>query len=196
MKFTSILFTTVLSMATVNANAISNNSSELVQRGRGFGHRFCRNPAEPCTKIKRIAEVAEAAEIIDDLERRSRGFGHRFCLNPGEPCMKMKRAEEAAADALAAADELTDGPESCYVADGECAKTKRDALALVEAVAEAAEAADASNQSCYLPGKPCSVAKREALASAEASAAVAAGVDLVARGKSHLTISLVSEFIG
>lgn len=42
---------------------------------------------------------------------------------------------------------MTDEPESFYMADGDCAKTKHDALTLVEAVTKAA---DSSNRTKLL----------------------------------------------
>ena len=79
----------------------------------------------------------------------------------------MRRAAEAAADAMIAANGLVDGPESCYLPGGDCAMAKRDALALTEAVAQAAEEADPATQSCYLPGGSCSREERAALDTAE-----------------------------
>lgn len=66
------------------------------------------------------------------------------CLHVGQPCNKMRRAAEAAKDAITITQAIPDNikDEWCYESNGPCAKAKRDALALADAVAEAHLAAD------------------------------------------------------
>ena len=106
------------------------------------------------------------------------------CYAAGGPCNTLKRAAEAAAEAMAEAspDPKELGPHQC-VGRGDicfktkrdfcgtmCIKAKRDALALAEAVAEAAPYANPNHHQCSSRSGICYMAKRNAMVVAEALA--------------------------
>lgn len=115
MKFSSIIFTTLVAVAFVEGAAIANPAPQAE-------HGFCYRRGEPCSKLKRAAEAA--AEAITDPQSC-----HGVCYRRGEPCSKAKRdalaLAEATAEALAAAD-----PEAhpCHAPGAPCSVAKREAL--------------------------------------------------------------------
>ena len=116
MKFTSIIFTTLLAVASVKGVAIADPVSEAQSY-----HSFCYKPGEPCSKLKRAAEAA--AEAIAGPQSCD-----VFCSLPSQPCGKAKRdalaLAEATAEAYAAAD-----PEArpCHAPGAPCSMAKREA---------------------------------------------------------------------
>ena len=115
MKFTSIIYTTLVAIAFVEGAAIPDSLLHA-------DHGFCYRPSEVCSKLKRAAEAA--AEAIADPQSCN-----GFCYRPGELCAKAKRdalaLAEATAEALAAAD-----PDShpCHAPGAPCSVAKREAL--------------------------------------------------------------------
>ncbi|KAL9138660.1 MAG: hypothetical protein Q9175_000096 [Cornicularia normoerica] len=170
MKFTSIIFTTLLAMTSVEAAAIANPAPEAQSY-----HGYCYRPGEPCAKLKRAAEAA--AEAIADPQSY-----HGYCYRIGEPCSKAKRdalaLAEATAEALAAAD-----PEAhpCHAPGAPCSKAKREALDAFMTAPSPPKTSKLANIPraphygsthgyCWLEGEPCSKLKRAAEAVAEAIA--------------------------
>ena len=117
MKFTNIIFTTLLAVASVECGIIGHKPAP----GTSY-HGYCLEAGEVCTKLKRAAEAA--AEAIAGPQSC-----HGFCYEAGEVCSKAKRdalaLAEATAEAYAAAD-----PEArpCHAPGAPCSKAKREAL--------------------------------------------------------------------
>ena len=114
MKVTSIIFTTLFAVASIESAAVSEPAPEAQS-----WHGVCYRAGEPCSKLKRAAEAA--AEAIADPQSCDQSCG--------EPCSKVKRdalaLAEATAEAFAAAD-----PEArpCHAPGAHCSKAKREAL--------------------------------------------------------------------
>ena len=100
MKVTSILFTALVAVASVEAVATPNEvlDAEAIQD-------YCFNSGEPCSKMKRAAEaVAEAvAGPVAAPEADADARRHVWCWRPGQPCSKAKRDALALAEAFAEA---------------------------------------------------------------------------------------------
>ena len=114
MKCTTILLTTLLAVASVEATADADPAPDLHS-----WHGMCYRAGEVCPKLKRAAEAA--AEVI---------AGPQSCdVSCGATCLKAKRdalaLAEATAEAFAAAD-----PEAhpCHAPGAPCSKAKREAL--------------------------------------------------------------------
>ena len=116
MKFTSIIFTTLLAIASVKGAAIADPVSEAQSY-----HSFCYKTGEACSRLKRAAEAA--AEAIAGPQTCD-----GFCNSPGQACGKARRdalaLAEATAEAYAAAD-----PEArpCHAPGTPCSLAKREA---------------------------------------------------------------------
>ena len=97
MKITSILYATLVAVASVDALAAPAPipDAEAV-------HHFCYRIGEPCSKLKRAAEaIAEAnADPVADPAADAK---HPFCYRIGEPCSKAKRTALSLAEAIAEA---------------------------------------------------------------------------------------------
>ncbi len=119
MKSTSIIFTTLLAIASVKGAAIAAPAPEA-QTYRAL----CHQPGEPCSVLKRAAEAA--AEAIAAADPQS---CDGQCYRAGEPCVKAKRdalaLAEATAEAYAAAD-----PEArpCHAPGAPCSIAQREVL--------------------------------------------------------------------
>ena len=98
MKVTSLVFTSIVAIGSVNAAAAPNPVAMAEA-----GHVFCYRPGEPCSKMKRAAEAI--AEAVADAEPEAR---HVWCYRPGEPCSKAKRDALALAEAVAEAHAVAD----------------------------------------------------------------------------------------
>ena len=114
MKFTNVIFTTLLAVASIECTAIADPEP----KHRSW-HGECYRAGETCSKLKRAADVAAEATVDGQLCGES-------C---GDDCLKMKRdalaLAEATAEVFAAAD-----PEArpCHAPGAPCSKAKRDAL--------------------------------------------------------------------
>ena len=117
MKSTSIIFTTLLAIASVKGAATADPAPEA-QTYRAL----CHQPGEPCSMLKRAAEAA--AEAIAGPQSCD-----GECYRAGEVCSKVKRdalaLAEATAEAYAAAD-----PEArpCHAPGAPCSIAKREIL--------------------------------------------------------------------
>ena len=118
MKYTTIIFTTLLAVASVEATAVADPAPN-----RHAWNGMCYRAGEYCAKLKRAADAA--AEVI---------AGPQSCdLSCGETCSKAKRdalaLAEATAEAFAAA-----APEThpCHAPGAPCSKAKREALGACE----------------------------------------------------------------
>jgi hypothetical protein len=73
-------------------------TDEKTKRDAGPEAQFCRQPGQPCWKVKRAAEAAAEALAAPEAEARN-----PFCNRPGQPCWKAKRAVDELAEAATAA---------------------------------------------------------------------------------------------
>ena len=100
MRLTSILYTAMLAVASVDASA----ASEAQPDATDLNH-FCHRSGQPCSKLKRAAEaVAEAlADPIASPKARPHQSHQSWCSVGGEMCAKAKRDALALAEAVAEA---------------------------------------------------------------------------------------------
>lgn len=99
MKVTTIVYTAILAVASVNASAAPVARPEATEVDD-----YCYQDGQPCSKLKRaaevIAEVMAEPSVAPEVEARE---VHRWCYRPGEYCSKAKRDALALAEAVAEA---------------------------------------------------------------------------------------------
>jgi len=104
MHFTSIVYTALLAIASVDAVAIA--APNALAEADPTHHVFCYRPGEACTKLKRAAEVA--AEVFNERSAAPapgvEATHSNLCNRSGEPCSKAKRNEIAIREAIAEAE--------------------------------------------------------------------------------------------
>lgn len=156
MKVTSIIFTTMVAVASVEALATPQQEAPdtdvdvILAPDAHAILEYCTTPGQPCDKMKRAADAA--ANAVAEPFPVPDASHHIWCWRPGQPCNKAKRdalaLAEAVADAHASANpEAIPSPDAsrhiwCWRPGQPCNKAKRDALAFAEAVADAHAAAN------------------------------------------------------
>jgi len=161
MKFTTIIYATLLAVASVDAAA---TAAPLPAQDVEAVNQFCHSPGQPCNKLKRAAEAI--AEAMADPAANPVAMAdpvHHFCYRPGEPCSKAKRDALAMAEAVAEAYAA-----AAPTAEADPArKSRKHPLPVSSTFAYSFATATVSHW-CYRPGEPCSKTKRaaEALAAA------------------------------
>lgn len=99
MKVTTIIYATLLAVASVDAAA-----APVPQPDAEAVHRWCYRRGEPCSKLKRAAEaIAEANAEPAAVPEAEADAAHHWCYRIGEPCSKAKRDALAMAEAVAEA---------------------------------------------------------------------------------------------
>lgn len=161
MKLSTIVFGALLAVASAEAAPEPNNDrcqrpgqpcSRSAAPEPGWNSR-CQRPGQPCSR-------SAAPEP---------GWNSR-CQRPGQPCSKLKRAAEIADEAAhTSVDDVALNPR-CYMAGQACALARREALAIAEAVLDAADKAGVA-----VAAQEGAIAKREALDLHEAAAHASAG---------------------
>ena len=96
MKVTSIIYTALLAVASVDAAASAAPNAEAI-------HHFCYRPGQPCSKMKRAAEAVAEAIAAPHPDAEAEAARNRWCYRPGQPCSKAKRDALAYAEAVAEA---------------------------------------------------------------------------------------------
>ena len=178
MKLSTILYSTTLAAASVQAVAIAAPiadpeagkflvysweiiDEETANHVPAPGRHFCYMPGQPCSKLKRAAEAIAELFAEPTAEVSKRGM-----TAEGEQFMK-----DGFQVGQAVHDKPIPGHHFCYLPGEPCTAAKRSALALAEAVAEAeATANPTAKHSCLYPGESCSKTKREAIEKREAEA--------------------------
>ncbi len=114
MKLTYLIFTTILTVASVEGAAVANPDPS-----GGAWHGYCYRAGQTCSKLKRATEAA--AEAIADPPSCD--------VSCGETCSKVKRDALALAEATAEAFAIAD-PEArpCHAPGASCSIAKREAL--------------------------------------------------------------------
>ena len=118
MKFTSIVFTTLLAVAIVEGTAIASPIPPIKQL-------FCYRPGESCYRLKRAAEAAADA-VAGESDCHGKSKRDALALAQNRAKRDALALAEATAEAFAAAD-----PEArpCYASGAPCSIAKREALA-------------------------------------------------------------------
>lgn len=134
MKTTSIIYTALLAVSTVDAAALTNPVPGALTEA---AVEICYRSGQPCHKFRRASDAcAEAlADPITFTEAQS-----RFCYRSGGACSRAKREALALAAAVAIAFAEADPTASrngCRHLGEGCGTAKRDTLVAAEALADA-----------------------------------------------------------
>ena len=137
MKFTSIIYATLMAAVTVQAAAPAQTTDVNVLSA----DEVCNLPGHPCNKMKRAAEaVAEAMAEPEAVAGRASLINLLVCTMLTWSTLDPKRRYRF---------------RFCYRRGEACSKAKRDALALAEAVAEAHASANPEPEPEAEAGKHC-----------------------------------------